>query len=176
MASTTDFQSFERHGIIFCPENKDVILFPEKSTASTSPSIARIPMLTSLSRKSGSPARPTYSIGAGMSDCWAARRLGDRESRRRHAADSYCPRLAVALPWAHCPAARIPARGDIGEYAAATLLQSLDDPRRSSACRRDRSCAEADFESAAICRTSSFPPRCYVAAKMWTSTMAPRTR
>jgi predicted GH43/DUF377 family glycosyl hydrolase len=30
LASTADFRSFERHGVIFCPENKDVVLFPEK--------------------------------------------------------------------------------------------------------------------------------------------------
>src|SRR5262245_33772741 len=30
LASTKDFNSFERHGIIFYPENKDVVLFPEK--------------------------------------------------------------------------------------------------------------------------------------------------
>ena len=30
LASTTDFQSFRRHGIIFPPENKDVVLFPER--------------------------------------------------------------------------------------------------------------------------------------------------
>lgn len=30
LASTTDFRSFERHGVVFCPENKDVVLFPEK--------------------------------------------------------------------------------------------------------------------------------------------------
>lgn len=30
LASTSDFQSFERHGIIFCTENKDVVLFPER--------------------------------------------------------------------------------------------------------------------------------------------------
>lgn len=30
LVSTSDFQSFERHGIIFCPENKDVVLFPER--------------------------------------------------------------------------------------------------------------------------------------------------
>ena len=29
LASTRDFKSFKRHGIIFCPENKDVMLFPE---------------------------------------------------------------------------------------------------------------------------------------------------
>jgi predicted GH43/DUF377 family glycosyl hydrolase len=30
LASTLDFRSFERHGMIFCPENKDVVLFPER--------------------------------------------------------------------------------------------------------------------------------------------------
>jgi predicted GH43/DUF377 family glycosyl hydrolase len=30
LASTKDFKSFQRHGIIFCPENKDVVLFPER--------------------------------------------------------------------------------------------------------------------------------------------------
>ncbi len=29
LASTKDFTSFERHGVIFCPDNKDVVLFPE---------------------------------------------------------------------------------------------------------------------------------------------------
>jgi predicted GH43/DUF377 family glycosyl hydrolase len=30
LASTKDFNSFTRHGVIFCPDNKDVVLFPEK--------------------------------------------------------------------------------------------------------------------------------------------------
>ncbi len=30
LLSTTDFETFRRHGLIFCPENKDVVLFPEK--------------------------------------------------------------------------------------------------------------------------------------------------
>lgn len=30
LMSTTDFQRFQRHGIIFPPENKDVLLFPER--------------------------------------------------------------------------------------------------------------------------------------------------
>ncbi|MHC4571546.1 MAG: glycoside hydrolase family 130 protein [Planctomycetota bacterium] len=30
LASTKDFSSYKRHGVIFCPENKDVLLFPEK--------------------------------------------------------------------------------------------------------------------------------------------------
>jgi predicted GH43/DUF377 family glycosyl hydrolase len=31
LASTTDFRSFRRHGAIFCPENKDVVLLPERA-------------------------------------------------------------------------------------------------------------------------------------------------
>jgi len=30
LASTKDFTTFERHGVIFCPDNKDAVLFPEK--------------------------------------------------------------------------------------------------------------------------------------------------
>jgi len=30
LASTQDFRSFQHHGLIFCPENKDVVLFPER--------------------------------------------------------------------------------------------------------------------------------------------------
>ena len=34
LASTKDFNSFRRHGVIFCPENKDVVFFPEKINGS----------------------------------------------------------------------------------------------------------------------------------------------
>jgi predicted GH43/DUF377 family glycosyl hydrolase len=30
LISTKDFISFQRHGVIFCPENKDAVLFPDK--------------------------------------------------------------------------------------------------------------------------------------------------
>lgn len=30
LASTADFRTFERHGVVFCPENKDVVIFPER--------------------------------------------------------------------------------------------------------------------------------------------------
>ncbi len=30
LASTRDFKSFERHGVIFCPDNKDALIFPDK--------------------------------------------------------------------------------------------------------------------------------------------------
>ena len=33
LAHTTDFRTFTRHGVIFCPENLDVVIFPEKFDA-----------------------------------------------------------------------------------------------------------------------------------------------
>ena len=30
LASTKDFKSFQRHGVIFCPDNKDVVLLPKR--------------------------------------------------------------------------------------------------------------------------------------------------
>jgi predicted GH43/DUF377 family glycosyl hydrolase len=30
LASTEDFDTFKRYGVIFCPDNKDVVIFPEK--------------------------------------------------------------------------------------------------------------------------------------------------
>ncbi len=30
LASTKDFKSYKRHGIMFCPDNKDVVVFPER--------------------------------------------------------------------------------------------------------------------------------------------------
>ncbi len=30
LATTTDFRTFRRHGVILCPENKDVVLFPRR--------------------------------------------------------------------------------------------------------------------------------------------------
>ena len=30
LISTKDFLSFQRHGVIFCPDNKDVVIFPDK--------------------------------------------------------------------------------------------------------------------------------------------------
>jgi predicted GH43/DUF377 family glycosyl hydrolase len=32
LASTKDFGTFERHGVIFCPDNKDVVIFPGRAS------------------------------------------------------------------------------------------------------------------------------------------------
>ena len=127
LASTADFKSFERHGIIFCPENKDVVLFPEKIdgqyVALHRPSmqapfsrpeiwIARSPDLTHW----GSHRR---LLGAEV--VWATAKIGGGTPPIR------TDRGWLTLFHGH---SRPDAAGGVGEYAAAALLLDLDQPER----------------------------------------------
>ena len=127
LASTTDFRTFDRHGIIFCPENKDVVLFPQRvagaytalhrpngATPFTRPEmwLARSPDLTHWGRNEplygGSGAWETGRIGAGpppirTTDGWLALYHGNRHPNRL---------------------------GEVGAYAAGALLLDLENPAR----------------------------------------------
>ncbi len=127
LASTADFRTFDRHGIIFCPENKDVVLFPHRvggayaalhrpngATPFTRPKmwLARSPDLTYWGRNEplygGSGAWETGRIGAGpppirTADGWLALYHGNRHPTRP---------------------------GAVGAYAAGALLLDADNPAR----------------------------------------------
>ena len=74
LASTTDFRHFERHGVIFCPENKDVVLFPERIDGAFGASPAQ----------SGDAILPAGNVGCALARSGP---LGSARvsSRRRHA-------------------------------------------------------------------------------------------
>jgi len=59
LASTKDFKSFQRHGIIFCPETRTVVLFPEKIGGQYYALHRRTAQPLSPSRKCGWPILPT---------------------------------------------------------------------------------------------------------------------
>lgn len=127
LASTKDFQTFKRHGVIFCPENKDVVLFPEKidgawlalhrpnaATPFCVPEmwLARSYDLIHWGRHEhffgGEAAWETGRIGAGTTpirtpDGWLEIYHGNR---------------APASP------------GDVGVYSAGAFLLDLEDPRQ----------------------------------------------
>jgi predicted GH43/DUF377 family glycosyl hydrolase len=127
LASTSDFRTFDRHGVIFCPENKDVVLFPERvggayaalhrpngATPFTRPEmwLARSPDLTHWGRNEhlhgGSGAWETGRIGAGpppvrTAGGWLALYHGNRRPTRP---------------------------GAVGAYAAGALLLDPEDPAR----------------------------------------------
>jgi predicted GH43/DUF377 family glycosyl hydrolase len=125
LASTADFRTFDRHGIILCPENKDVVLFPEKpageyaalhrpvcGTPFTRPEmwVARSPDLLHWGRH-----EPLTIGGAG----WQADRIGGG-----------CPPVRVPGGWLEIyHGSRRPTQpGEVGEYSAGALLLDADSP------------------------------------------------
>jgi beta-1,2-mannobiose phosphorylase / 1,2-beta-oligomannan phosphorylase len=158
LASTTDFQSFERRGIIFCPENKDVILFPEKINGEyvafhrpnpnahfSAPEIwlARSPDLIHWGR---------HERLLGSEAGWATVKVGGGTPPIR------TPNGWLSLYHGHiAPAVGAP-KTDIGEYAAAALLQALDNPAQIlGMSRRPVMRAEAAFERSGYLPNIVFP-------------------
>ena len=127
LASTSDFRTFDRHGVIFCPENKDVVLFPEQvggsfvaihrpvcGTPFTRPEmwVARSPDLIHW----GAHAPLALSGGA-----WQSGRVGAGP-----------PPVRVADGWlAMYHGNRHPTRpGEVGTYYGGALLLDATDPAR----------------------------------------------
>ena len=175
LASTADFRTFERHGVIFCPENKDVVLFPERIGGA----------YAALHRPvCGDPVHPAGDVGRAVAGpdplgrARPARRLGRRVAirpgRGRAAADPRPGRLAGDLPRQPPPD---PARRGRG------LLRRGAPPRPgrpgpgAAADRRSRSsCPRPTSRSPASCRTSSSRPAWCGTARRCSSTTAPPTR
>jgi beta-1,2-mannobiose phosphorylase / 1,2-beta-oligomannan phosphorylase len=127
LASTRDFKTFDRHGIIFCPENKDVMLFPEKigelyyalhrpngATAFTKPEIwlASSPDLLNWGRHE-------RLLGGG--EDWDLGRIGGG-----------APPIKTEAGWLefyHGNSKR-EAEKNVGTYSGGLLLLDLKDPRR----------------------------------------------
>jgi beta-1,2-mannobiose phosphorylase / 1,2-beta-oligomannan phosphorylase len=155
LASTADFRTFERHGVIFCPENKDVVLFPTRiggtfaalhrpvcGTPFTRPEmwVARSPDLIHW----GAHAPLNVSggewqsgrVGAGpppvrVPDGWLVIYHGNRQSTRP---------------------------GEVGAYYAGAILLNPNDPAR--VLRRSPEpffLPEADFEVAGFVPNVVFP-------------------
>jgi predicted GH43/DUF377 family glycosyl hydrolase len=127
LASTADFRTFERHGVIFCPENKDVVLFPEPlgdryaalhrpvcGTPFTRPEmwVARSPDLLHW----GSHAPLDLEGGA-----WQSGRVGAGAPPIR------VPEGLLEIYHGNHPPTR---PGEVGAYRAGAFLLDPDDPTR----------------------------------------------
>lgn len=157
LASTTDFRTFQRHGVVFCPENKDVVLFPERiagaftalhrpvcGTPFTRPEmwVARSPDL----RHWGAHAPLVIADGDGD---WQSGRVG-----------AGTPPIRVPDGWLELyHGNRHPTQpGAVGAYYAGALLLDPDDPAKV----RRRSpgpffVPEADFERVGFVANVVFP-------------------
>ncbi len=125
LLTTTDFRQFERRGIIFCPENKDVVLFPERIADD----------YVALHRPNGATpfTRP---------EMWIARsrdllHWGGHAPLNLPALDWETGRVGGGAPPVRVPEGWLevyhancrPARaGEIGTYFGAAVLLDADDP------------------------------------------------
>jgi beta-1,2-mannobiose phosphorylase / 1,2-beta-oligomannan phosphorylase len=155
LASTTDFRTFQRHGVVFCPENKDVVLFPEKigatfaafhrpvcGTPFTRPEIwvARSPDLLHWG------AHTPLAVSGGE---WQAGRVG-----------AGAPPVRVAEGWLEIyHGNRQPTRpGEVGAYHAGAILLDPDDPARVlRGSPEPFFVPDADFEVAGFVPNVVFP-------------------
>jgi predicted GH43/DUF377 family glycosyl hydrolase len=127
LASTVDFRTFDRHGILFCPENKDVVLFPEK-----------------LGGDYVALHRPVCATPFTRPEIWVARspdliHWGGHTPLTLTGGDWQSGRVGAGPPPIRVPDGwlvlyhgnRHPSRpGDVGEYAAGALILDVNDPTR----------------------------------------------
>jgi predicted GH43/DUF377 family glycosyl hydrolase len=155
LATTTDFATFERHGVIFCPENKDVVLFPGQierhyialhrpngATPFTRPEmwIAKSPDLIHWGQHQrmsvGGGSSETGRVGAGpppirTADGWLAIYHGNRQPTRP---------------------------GEVGVYSAgALLLDPIDPGRVLNRTSEPFFAPQADFERSGFVPDVVFP-------------------
>jgi len=127
LASTSDFRTFDRHGIIFCPENKDVVLFPEKiggAFAALHRPVCGTPFTRPEIWTASSPDLIHWGGHLPMSlptGEWQTGRVGAGP-----------PPLRVSEGWlAIYHGNRQPSRpGEVGEYSAGAVLLDVNDPTR----------------------------------------------
>jgi predicted GH43/DUF377 family glycosyl hydrolase len=125
LASTRNFCSFESHGLIFCPENKDVVLFPEtidgqylalhRPTTAHAFSRPEIWLATSPDRLHWGRHQPLL----GSSGAWDRGRIG-----------AGTPPIRTSEGWLAIYHGNDKGDGDsgIGSYGAGLLLLDLDEP------------------------------------------------
>jgi predicted GH43/DUF377 family glycosyl hydrolase len=153
LASTKDFRTFERHGIIFPSENKDVVLFPGKigreyvafhrpnpATLFTPPEmwLAYSPDLVHWGKH-----EPFH----GGSSEWETGRIGGG-----------CPPIRTEEGWLEIYHGNERSAEGVGVYSAGALLLDLGDPQR--VLRRSAHpimMPEADFECSGFVSNVVFP-------------------
>ena len=154
LASTRDFKSFERHGIIFCPENKDVVLFPEKIAgrycAFHRPNAATPFTKPEMWLASSSDlihwGKHEHFLGGG--ETWDIGRIG-----------AGTPPIRTAKGWLeiyHGNSRRQEDAG-IGAYSAGALLLDSQDPRHILGAASQIFVPETDYEREGFVPNVVFP-------------------
>lgn len=127
LASSDDMLTFKRHGLIFCPENKDVVLFPQQ-----------------VDGQYVALHRPNPHSHFSPPQIWIARSAdllhwGQHESLYRGDQSWEADRVGGGTPpllidegWLHLyhGSQRVQRNGHVGEYSVGALLLDRDNPGR----------------------------------------------
>jgi predicted GH43/DUF377 family glycosyl hydrolase len=155
LASTEDFETFERHGVIFPPENKDIVLFAQK-----------------VSEQYVAIHRPNPNSQFGRPQMWVARSPDLLHWGRHECLYSGCddwesdkvgagaPPLAVDEGWLEIyhGVRRSTRANEVGAYSAGALLLDRDDP--THVLKRSRGPImqpSAEFERTGFVQNVVFP-------------------
>jgi predicted GH43/DUF377 family glycosyl hydrolase len=127
LASTNDWVTFQRHGVIFCPENKDVVIFPD-TVQGQYVSLHRPNPSMHFSRPQIWLAHSPNLLHWGQHECllvgsaeWESDRVG-----------AGTPPIALDEGWLaiYHGSRRATRSGDIGAYSAGALLLDRNNPSR----------------------------------------------
>jgi predicted GH43/DUF377 family glycosyl hydrolase len=155
LASTTDFQTFTRHGVIFPTENKDVVLFPEPIDGEYV-ALHRPFGGTPFSQPEIWLARSTDMIHWGRHEILFGSALG-RDAGRVGAGT---PPFRSPDGWLEIYHGSAKPAGDtgVGAYSAGALLLDLDEPQRIVRKAREPILVpEANFEQEGFVPNIVFP-------------------
>jgi predicted GH43/DUF377 family glycosyl hydrolase len=154
LASTKDFKSFARHGIVFCPENKDVVLFPDRVEGE----------YLALHRPNGATpfTKPEMWLACSPDlTHWGKheRFLGNIEGWWQGRIGAGTPPLRTERGWLgifHGNSRREEDRG-IGAYSAGAILMDLYEPRRIVSVSGQMFAPETDYERTGFVPNVVFP-------------------
>lgn len=127
LASTEDFRTFRRHGVIFGPENKDVVLFPEK-IGGDYVAIHRPSGMANFTRPGMWLARSPDLVHWGRHEHLISPTEGWDAARNGAGPPPVRTDDGWLLVYHGCSRAARP--GEVGVYAAGSLLLDAADPSR----------------------------------------------
>ncbi len=152
LASTRDFRSFHRHGVIFCPDNKDVVLWPEKTAG----------RFLALHRPSLSAALTHPEIWTAKSDNlmhWGEYRplYAGRSTWESARVGAGTPPLRTSAGWLTLYHGKEGDDHRPGSYRSGVLLHDLNEPTRLLASAGPVIVPQEDFERIGFVPDVVFP-------------------
>ncbi len=126
LMSTTDFAAFKRHGVIFCPDNKDVVLFPERIVGDYIAFHRPMPMMTFTSPKIWLARSPDLLHWGGHEQL-----ITGNSAYLRDRVGIGTPPIRTDKGWLTLYHGSAKAHGETGAgvYTAGALLLDIDNPK-----------------------------------------------